>query len=105
VRFVLSFGELKSRGAKARRIFRQLERVVSPQATYFLVRNGDSMKLPRVSKIGNTDNTNFKTKTINAYCQFNSNSDKPTAQWNQPTIPTQLGSIGSSSSNFPFLLA
>jgi len=31
LRFVLSFGELKSRGEKARRIFRQLERVVSQQ--------------------------------------------------------------------------
>jgi hypothetical protein len=29
LRFVLSFGELMSRGEKARRIFRQLERVVS----------------------------------------------------------------------------
>jgi hypothetical protein len=35
--FVLSFGELNSRGAKARRIFRQLERLVRTQTVKSLI--------------------------------------------------------------------
>ena len=37
LRFVLSFGEFMSRGEKARRIFRQLERVVRTHAVEWFI--------------------------------------------------------------------
>jgi hypothetical protein len=44
LRSVLSFGELMSRGEKARRIFRQLERLVSPLRRSALYLTGAEVK-------------------------------------------------------------